>query len=383
MPKGDKLVQAVEAVHAAGLDETLWPYALSRVTALIGGVGTTFEAAEKSTMRLTDFWAHGIPPGSEIRYVENFISISPRIQLGFNERFDEIGYDYMLIDEAGIDRDAYYSDFLRPNGLRYFVSASLTRTAREYSCVAVHRSQRQGHVGARESDLMRHLLPHFRHAFDMNRRFREASRLSVGLGRALDWLADGVALMRADGKLLYANEALLSISCRNDGIRVSKDKRFEFASGEVGVRFGRKLSAACGLQRHETPASAPADLIVPRTAGNPPYVLSVRPLPREVNRIVVEHQVDAAVIVFVHDPLQRDISAAVLLREMFGLTEAEASLARAIQAGTPLAEYAGTNRLSLNTVYTHLRRLKEKTQTKRQAELIHKLNDLRLALRSE
>src|SRR5690606_24510247 len=99
--------------------------------------------------------------------------------------------------------------------------------------------------------------------------------------------------------------------------------------------------------------------------------------------IVVEHQMDAAAIVFVHDPLQRDASTAELLREMFGLTEAEASLARAIQAGTPLAEYARTNRLSLNTVYTHLRRLKEKTNTKRQAELIHKLNDLRLTLRSE
>ena len=60
-----------------------------------------------------------------------------------------------------------------------------------------------------------------------------------------------------------------------------------------------------------------------------------------------------------------------------------AGLARAIQAGVPLDKYARERTVSLNTVYTHLRRIKEKTACKRMSELVRTLNDLRMPLRLE
>ncbi len=47
-----------------------------------------------------------------------------------------------------------------------------------------------------------------------------------------------------------------------------------------------------------------------------------------------------------------------------------------------LSDYARTGGLSLNTVYTHLRRLREKTGCSRMPELIRRLNDLQMPLRS-
>ena len=38
-------------------------------------------------------------------------------------------------------------------------------------------------------------------------------------------------------------------------------------------------------------------------------------------------------------------------------------------------DYALTRSVSLNTVYTHLRRIKDKTRCRRMPELIRKLND--------
>lgn len=91
----------------------------------------------------------------------------------------------------------------------------------------------------------------------------------------------------------------------------------------------------------------------------------------------------AAAIVFVRDPLAGRSAATGTLRELFGLTEAEAALAQALQSGVTLTEYARQRALSLNTVYTHLRRLREKTGCSRMAELIHRLNELRLPLRRD
>ena len=80
-------------------------------------------------------------------------------------------------------------------------------------------------------------------------------------------------------------------------------------------------------------------------------------------------------------PLRRNAGMIRVLREVYGLTGAEASVAEALQAGTSLGDYARERRVSLNTVYTHLRHIKDKTGCKRLAELIRKLNDLQAPLR--
>ena len=63
--------------------------------------------------------------------------------------------------------------------------------------------------------------------------------------------------------------------------------------------------------------------------------------------------------------------------------DAETALALALQAGATSADYARAKRLSLNTVYTHLRRLREKTGSCRLHELIAKFDALRSPLRLE
>ena len=89
----------------------------------------------------------------------------------------------------------------------------------------------------------------------------------------------------------------------------------------------------------------------------------------------------AVAIVFVHDPASRHAAAISILRAAFGLTEAEAHLAQALQAGTTPGAYARAHAVSVNTVYTHLRSMKDKTGCRRLPELISTLNDLRVPLR--
>jgi DNA-binding CsgD family transcriptional regulator len=66
---------------------------------------------------------------------------------------------------------------------------------------------------------------------------------------------------------------------------------------------------------------------------------------------------------------------------MFGFTKAEASVAHALQSGLSPDEYARQRRVSPNTVYTHVHRIKQKTGCRRLAQLIRKLNDLQVPLR--
>jgi len=131
------------------------------------------------------------------------------------------------------------------------------------------------------------------------------------------------------------------------------------------------------LRDGDTAPPANSEVLVSRGPGVPPYVLSVRPLSAKDNAT------EAVAIVFVRDPMARNSASVSVLRELFGLTEAEATLAQALQAGVSLPDFARTRMVSLNTVYTHLRRLREKTHCARLPQLIDKLNQLRVAPRAD
>jgi DNA-binding CsgD family transcriptional regulator len=378
MAGADELLATIEAIYAAGLDGDLWPQALAAVMRAIGGISATLEVFGRNPMVLREFHSFGVPPPNELKYLDHFSANNPRIPVTVNAKPGDIICDHMVLDERAMDRDPFYADFLAPTGYRYCIGGLLATTKQESSMFSVQRAKRQGHVDRAEVKQMALLLPHVRQAFDMTRRLRGTAETRHSLERALDWLADGIALLGADGEVVYANEALQAMARRKDGIAIQKG-RIELAATDARDRLERTLAIAIGIREGRVDAATGSDFPVMRSAGAPPYYLSVRPLPAGDKRRATDAQ--AVAILFVRDPASPNAATIRMLREVFGLTEAEASVAQALQTGITLTEYAATRGLSLNTAYTHLRHLREKTGCSRMPELIRKLNEVQVPLR--
>jgi DNA-binding CsgD family transcriptional regulator len=91
---------------------------------------------------------------------------------------------------------------------------------------------------------------------------------------------------------------------------------------------------------------------------------------------------DATAMLLVHDPLQPNHATARILQELYGLTNAEARLVQALGTGMTAVAYAKMRGISVTTVYTHLRRTREKTGWKSVAELTRRFHELNVALRT-
>src|ERR1700761_2956097 len=137
---------------------------------------------------------------------------------------------------------------------------------------------------------------------------------------ALALLADGIALLQRDGGIVYVNEALRRLAAAGNEIRIERNA-IEFACPDLRNRFARAMSA---VEREA--AHLATDFAVPREGGQPPYTVSVRPLSRGKQ---AGHP-DAAAMLLVHDPSQQSAAAAQMLRELYGLTNAEAQLVQAV-----------------------------------------------------
>jgi DNA-binding CsgD family transcriptional regulator len=375
MPRENEFFDTVDAILAAGLDEALWPTALGKVTGLFGSVGTTFETVDRTVGRMTDFWSYGIPPGSELTYAEHYMASSPRMKLSHWHRPGDVGFDRLVIDEAGMRSNEYYSEFLAGADMRYFISITVIQDAGELACLAVQRSPREGHAEKGEIERMIRLVPHVRQAFDTTRRLRNLASAGEMFEQALDWLPEAVLLTRADGTVSYLNAAARQCLRGND-IRL-KHGRLDFQTAAARTRLDAALAA---IQRRDSGQLAGGDFAVPRGGGKPPYMVSVRPIIDRSERLAPA-VTQALAIVFIRDPLvAAAMPAGRMARDVFGLTEAETAFADALARGMSTIDYARTRNVSLNTVYTHLRHLKAKTGTKRMSELVAKLAELKAPL---
>lgn len=379
MPKADRLVETIEAIHAAGLDEAAWPAALTGITRLCGGVGATLEVFDKIALRHLTFHAVGVPPKLEEKYLAYRAPRSPRIIHGQRLNAGAIGWDYQFLDEQAMERDGFYSELLRLTDFRYFVSGTLMNAADAYSVVAVQRTRRQGHVGEVEIATMARLVPHLRQALEVAMRLRRSNSAARTFGQALDWMADAVALVHHDGHILYCNTSLEQIAARNDGVRIERGV-LTFMTAGARNAFDDGLAALARLGVDADTRYSGSEFLVPRAHGNPAYVVALRPLAGDRTAARAS---EAVAIVFIRDPLTRNEAAAGLLRDLFGLTPAETALALALQAGVTPADYARARGLSANTVYTHLRRIKDKTGWHRTSQLSRKLNELRVPSRRD
>src|SRR5262249_547526 len=162
-------------------------------------------------------------------------------------------------------------------------------------------------------------------------------------------LTDGVALLRADGHIIYANEALCALARRKEGFCIVEGT-IEFTTSEVRRRLAAALDAVARVCDDPFLNTHPTDFLFPRDDAMPAYIVAVRPIAR--GQVHALQHADATVMLLIHEPFDRNIAAGQVLREMFGLTSAEVNLAQALCAGMTTGAYSNTRRVSLNTVYT-------------------------------
>ena len=378
MTNGDPYVQAIESIYACGTGEGCVSVAMMAAGRLLGARGATFELIGKSKGTLIQFHAAGLPTAGSAEYSKHFSALNPRIPPILHKAAGEVCVDYEPMDESATRRDSFYSEFLPLMDLRYFISAVLEQTTDTMAVISFQRTRRKGHADRREISLMRRLCPHFQRAYAMRRLLRvDAPTRERLFENALDLISDGIALLRQDGGIVYANEALRRLAARAHDFRIDRNN-IEFAGADLRNRFAHALGAVARL---DDPAAAELaiDFAVPRDGGLPPYTVSVRPLVRVRDQADYP---DAAAMLLVHDPLERNQATGRMLRDLYGLINAEAQLAQAPSTGMTPVSYAQSRGISITTVYTHLRRTREKTGWKSVAELTRRFHELNVSLRA-
>jgi DNA-binding CsgD family transcriptional regulator len=178
----------------------------------------------------------------------------------------------------------------------------------------------------------------------------------------LEKIDRGVVLLDARGAVLDANSIARQVLTNGNGLLL-RNGRFTFADPDTDERFTRLLDSAGRAEGKSRVIAARV-----KRAGSATCRALVSP-------IMVEDGASNAVafIVVIYAPSEERAIAPEVLLEIYGLTRAQADVARRLYAGLSVEETATELKLSLNTVRTHLKQIFSKCEVQSQAELLHTL----------
>jgi DNA-binding CsgD family transcriptional regulator len=175
-------------------------------------------------------------------------------------------------------------------------------------------------------------------------------------------LGHGILVLDKRGMVLEGNSAAARIIDKADGLLVRAGRLA--ARGRHDTERLETTVTDLSLIHGDRARVARRSLLIARRPPARPYAVVLSAQLLRANAFA-----DLCLIVLIVDLDQRSIPEQARLKELFGLTEREASLAIAITEGDGLANAAQRLGIGMATARTHLAAVFSKTGTRRQAEL--------------
>ena len=186
----------------------------------------------------------------------------------------------------------------------------------------------------------------------------------------LDKLNRGVVIFDADGRVHYANDAALRAAHGSEAISLV-DGRLGFGEPAAQARFEAFLQQ--GRERGDG-GTGQVSVVMRVVAGEvrPPYRVLLSPLVRTGDSRSADQP--AQHVLMIYEPHGERHFPKRILRELYGLSDAEADLTLLLFQGESLDAASQCLHISVNTAKTHLHHVFVKCDVHSQGELLQLLS---------
>ena len=373
-----RLLALTEEIYDAAAGSTPWAAVGGGLKALVGARSASLMAGDFLAGRAEILCHADIPEEAAIAYRRHY----RHVDLWTNRAAQVLARGAgagpprvsasgeLLVPDAEFLRSEFYCDFGRHYGLRYVVGTVVQLGEAGAMPIGLHRPEGMARFGTAEKRLLEAVLPHLRRALQLRHRLDGAAASVAPPGTAaLDALSMGVLVVDAELRVLVVNAAAEAMTAgAGAALRLRRAVGMEHGAAaattaEAGHRGDR--AALAELVRATALGGRSGGAVRLRDATSIPALAAlVMPLPRRLSDAPgagMGRTADRALV------LLRELAAAPsappvdLLRVLFGLTRAEAEVARALAGGATKRAVADARGLREATVRTQVRAVLDKT----------------------
>ncbi|QGZ59948.1 helix-turn-helix transcriptional regulator [Paraburkholderia acidiphila] len=373
MSYDSQLSTVIASLYDAGLEPERWPTALESFVGFLGVMHAHLWRGHATARLRSVGWA-GTAPRFVRAYEEHYVRMDP-FAAARTWPSGTILTDPMVTARAEIERSEFFQDWARPQGMNTAVGANVALDGRNVAVLVATRRRRDGDFGQKDLDLLAGLLPHFQRAMRMNSRLCGISVVEHAASAALDALSHGVLIVDETCHVLLANRAAEEMLTSADGIGSGQHGLFAMTTTLTNKLHA--LVAHAGGVATDRPTGGAIALARPSMKRS--YQVLISPLSVETGWAIGVSQKPAALILVV-DPEYVPVSPEQRLRTLYNLTRVEARVACEIHKGASLNAVAELLNVQPSTVRTHLHHVFQKTEARRQADLVRLIEQVSSSL---
>jgi DNA-binding CsgD family transcriptional regulator/PAS domain-containing protein len=298
-------------------------------------------------------------------YVAYFHKLDPWARGVMAAPLDVVTLGSEIVSERELVRSEFYNDFARRVGLFRPIGARIGVGADATASVAIDRPDSATLFEAEDKRRLAVLVPYLKRALQLKRRFdggRPHAQLKTA---ALDAMAFGAVIADGAGRVLFANAAAEALGDGSSGVLLGGRRR---GLAAVGREDAPRLAA---LIRDAAGGGPGGAMRVTGPGGGAGLLVLVTPLPRPLGGDGPGHA-----LVALRPAADEPAFAEASLSLLFGLSPAQAAIARRLCLGRSVEEIAAERGVEISTMRTHLAQIFLRTGAENQRDLVRLLANL-------
>src|SRR5579863_6780211 len=358
--------ELVAAIYEGPLEAVPWKSALDLLRRHLRASYVTLmlrpPSADREALMVNS--AGDLPITREAEYNKHYYALDPFVDLPP----DRVVTVSELIGDANWRESEFYKQFLKPLDILHALGADI-RTDDGVECrLRVARPHREPPFSENDKQLCAVILPHLKRAVRLHSQLElidSERRLYAG---TVDRMLVGTVTLDETGAIVKSNPVADEMLREGDGLRLVNGALRADVAAE-NRELNRLVKQALTGETGGRPAVVEAISITRKSSGGKLGVL-IRSLPRTGWS---KGKRRPSVALFIRDAARKSEASGEMVRRLFDLTPAEASLALALANGLTLDEAADQLHIRKNTARAHLRAIFSKIGVTRQTTLVRVL----------
>lgn len=368
------LLAMLDSIYAAASDHTLWESVIRKLMDTVESQAASFcviDASDQPKMPIFSYINVESRSLDRVRFLREYLEEGvaeqdPTVQYIIAHPGQKLVRDSAFISEAEKDRHFYYDWHGKFSDTRHRMAGMVNPAPQIQSGVTLHRTRQMGDFQDSQIERFNFLLPHIERAVRLGFQLGTLGAFQRATVELLDSSGRAVIFLDREGRVLFANRAASAIATAADGIVLSQ-AGLSLQRPSDNRRFQQLLCEALTIPDRVQSSGA---MLVARPSGKRAFSMLISPLSGNSELMA---GAKPAVCVSITDPECHDLLPVSLLKNLFGLTPAEAKLAARLARGEALAAAAAELDISYATARTQLAVIFRKTDTSRQGELVRLL----------
>ena len=366
----DGFISAIEAIYDAAATPSKWPFALDIISNYFGAAGTVL------LFQRTDHTITSIVSSSLIEAQKEYEQgawrldfLAPRVMEQTMKPNSRCYTENDVATPNEINNHPFFTQFRAKYGLGSILASAIMPHPKVSVGLSVQGVRGKKPFSDNDIKSLERFLPHIEKALTLSIRIIDAELGQLALMKALSQLSCGIFLLSNSLKVIHQNEAAKKLL----GGELQLNENTLHVIGKQKDVFIRSCQK-CSLLTDTSNTEYNSNPIIIRSPNKKSIILYIMPVyPRSFSDVLFA-SVQLLILAIEHsksEPINPP-----LIRDLLGLTLAEARLASLIGSGQSPRTAADNLNISESTARTVLKRIFSKTGVSRQSELAALLSNI-------